>query len=86
MSIFGRKKEEKNKADDNEIIASEAEDTDETEMISEEILAVIAASIASMNTRHGYKLQVQAIRRIPHSSPVWNTTGRLERLGRNLNS
>lgn len=54
--------------------------------INSEILAVIAATVASMDTRPGHKLEVKAIQRILQTSPVWNTTGRIERLARNLNS
>ena len=55
-------------------------------IVNDEVLAVISAAIASMNTRPGYKLVVRSMRRIPQTSPVWNTVGRVERLGRNLNS
>ncbi len=51
-----------------------------------EILAVIAAAIAAMETRPGYKLVVESMRQVPQTSPAWNTTGRLERLGNCLNS
>ncbi|NJD03048.1 MAG: sodium pump decarboxylase subunit gamma [Ruminiclostridium sp.] len=54
--------------------------------LSGEILAVIAATVASQNTRPGQKLEVKAIRRISQVSPIWNTTGRIERLSRNLNT
>ena len=56
------------------------------EKISNEIMAVIAASVASLESRPGHRLEVKSIRRIPQNSPVWNTTGRYERLARNLNS
>lgn len=51
-----------------------------------EILAVIAAAIAAMETRPGHRLVVRSMRQIPQTSPVWNTAGRLERLSRDLNS
>ena len=54
--------------------------------INNEIMAVIAASVASQDTRPGHKLEVKAIRRISQASPVWSTTGRFERLTRNLNT
>jgi hypothetical protein len=54
--------------------------------INEEILAVITAAIAAMETRPGYRLVVRSMRQIPQTSPVWNTAGRLERLSRNLNA
>lgn len=55
-------------------------------IIDEEILAVITAAIAAMETRPEYRLVVRSMRQIPQTSPVWNTTGRLERLSRNLNA
>jgi hypothetical protein len=59
---------------------------DENRSVSNEILAVIAAAIAAMETRPGYRLVVRSMRQIPQSSPVWNTSGRLERMNRNLNA
>ena len=53
---------------------------------NDEIIAVIAAAIAAMETRPGYRLGVRSMRQVPQSSPAWNTTGRIERLNRNLNS
>ena len=53
---------------------------------NEEIIAVIAAAIAAMETRPGYRLVVRSMRQVPQVSPVWNAAGRLERLNRNLNS
>lgn len=53
---------------------------------NDEIIAVIAAAIAAMETRPGYRLVVRSMRRVPQVSPAWNTTGRIERLNRNLNS
>ncbi len=54
--------------------------------INGEVLAVIAAAISQMEARQGHKLVVRSIRRIPQNSPVWNMTGRVERLRRNLNA
>ena len=51
-----------------------------------EILAVISAAVAALYTRPGYNLVVRSIKRIGATSPVWNTTGRIERLSRKLNS
>jgi len=58
----------------------------ENNVISEEIIAAIAAAIAAMETRPGYKLVVRSMRQVPQSSPAWNTTGRIERLNRDLNA
>mgnify|MGYP000927239865 CR=1 FL=1 len=55
-------------------------------MVENEVLAVIAAAIAAMETRPGYRLVVRSMRQVPQSSPIWNTAGRLERLNRNLNA
>ncbi len=54
--------------------------------IIDEILVVIAAAIAAMETRPGHRLVVRSMRQVPQSSPAWNTAGRLERLNRNLNA
>ncbi len=54
--------------------------------INEEIIAAISAAIAAMETRPGYRLVVRSMRQLPQSSPVWNTTGRIERLSRDLSS
>jgi glutaconyl-CoA/methylmalonyl-CoA decarboxylase subunit delta len=56
------------------------------EAISDEILAVIAAAVAAMEARPGYRLEVRSMRHVPQNSPAWNTAGRLERLSRNLNA
>lgn len=60
----------------------------EKEMVytDNELLAVIAAAIAAMETRPGYRLVVRSMRQVAQASPVWNTTGRLERLNNNLNA
>ncbi len=50
--------------------------------VSNEIIAVITAAIAVMNTRPGTRLQVKNIKRLPPSYPVWNTAARTERLGK----
>jgi len=51
-----------------------------------EILAALTAAIASADSKTGCRLVVKSFRRIGQSSPVWNTTGRVERLRRYLNS
>jgi hypothetical protein len=51
-----------------------------------EVLAVIAAAIAAVETRPGYRLVVRSMRQVPQITPAWNTTGRLERLQNSLNA
>jgi hypothetical protein len=58
----------------------------EKQDMGDELLAVITAAVASMEVRPGYKLVVRSMRRVPQASPVWNATGRVERLRRNLNA
>jgi hypothetical protein len=53
---------------------------------NEEILAVISAVVAAMETVPGHRLVVQSFRRVPQSSPVWNSTGRIERISKSINS
>ncbi|MCX8132152.1 MAG: oxaloacetate decarboxylase subunit alpha, partial [Clostridia bacterium] len=44
-----------------------------------EIMAVISAAVASMETEPGTKLIVRSFRRVPQVSPLWSTAGRLQR-------
>jgi hypothetical protein len=60
--------------------------TNERQNINDEVLAVIMAAVASMEVRSGHKLVVRSMRRVHQTSPVWNATGRVERLRRNLNA
>jgi len=61
-------------------------DENKSNTINDEIMAVIAAAIASMQTRPGYSLVVRSMKRVPQYSPVWNTVGRIERINNDLNS
>jgi DNA-binding GntR family transcriptional regulator len=54
--------------------------------IDDEVVAVITAAIASMETRPGYKLVVRSMRRTAQYSPIWNISGRLDTMRGNLNS
>jgi hypothetical protein len=54
--------------------------------IDDEVIAVITAAIASMETRPGYRLVVRSMRRTGQYSPVWNISGRLDTMRGNLNS
>lgn len=58
----------------------------ERQNVSDEVLAVISAAVASMEVRPGHKLVVRSMKRVHQNTPVWNTTGRMERLRRNLNA
>lgn len=51
-----------------------------------ELLATITAAINMQNSCRSSKLVIRSFRRIPLASPVWNTTGRVERMTRNLDS
>jgi len=44
----------------------------------ESLIAVLTAAVMAMQSNPDIKLQVTSFRRIPQSSPVWNTTGRRE--------
>ncbi|MCX7709604.1 MAG: oxaloacetate decarboxylase subunit alpha [Clostridia bacterium] len=46
----------------------------------DEVMAVISAAVASMETTPGYKLVVRSYQRVPQSAPVWGSAGRSERL------
>ncbi len=45
---------------------------------NEEILSVISAAVASMESRKGYRLTVKSYRRMPGRIPVWNLSGRMK--------
>ena len=53
-------------------------------IINDEIVAVITAAINSIGSKEGHKLVVRSIRRMTQRSPVWNATGRIERMGNKL--
>lgn len=55
-------------------------------VIDEETISVISAAIAMMSTGYGCRLVVKNIKRIPQTAPVWNATGRIERLRNDMNS
>ncbi|MCX8130213.1 MAG: oxaloacetate decarboxylase subunit alpha [Clostridia bacterium] len=46
---------------------------------NDEIMAVISAAVASMETTPGHKLVVKSFRRVPQTAPLWSTAGRLQR-------
>lgn len=54
------------------------------EQINEEIILAISAAIAALESSSGCKLIVKSFRRIPQTSPVWSTAGRIERIERSL--
>ena len=58
--------------------------TMERQIISDEVLAVITAAVASMEVRPGHKLVVKSMRRMPQTSPVWNKAGRREQISNKL--
>ena len=45
---------------------------------NDELISVIAAALAAVDKRAGYSLVVKSFRRIPQTSPVWSTAGKLE--------
>jgi hypothetical protein len=51
-----------------------------------EILAAITAAISAIGTSQGYKLIVKNFKRVGQTSPVWNTTGRVDYIRQKLNS
>jgi len=56
------------------------------EKISDEILAVIAAALDSSMKEAGLKIIVKSIKRVSTNKSIWNTTGKLERLARRMNT
>lgn len=53
------------------------------ENIDNEILAIMAA-IAAIDVKPGYKLVVKSFKRIPQVSPIWASTGKIERMKRSI--
>ncbi|MCX7843174.1 MAG: sodium pump decarboxylase subunit gamma [Clostridia bacterium] len=51
----------------------------------QEVLAVISAALANMDSREGHRLVVRSFRRIPQTAPVWNIAGRLDRIQKKMN-
>ncbi|NLP14626.1 MAG: sodium pump decarboxylase subunit gamma [Clostridium sp.] len=54
------------------------------EHINEEIILAITAAITAFETRPDYRLVVKSFKRISQTSPVWSTTGRIERIERSM--
>lgn len=89
--LFGRHK----KADDDrqaaakeaQRIKSEAEaagNKDISEIDDNELVAVIAAALQAYSAESRCNLVIKSIKRTGITSPVWNKTGRMERLSRKL--
>ncbi|NMB33998.1 MAG: sodium pump decarboxylase subunit gamma [Clostridium sp.] len=51
--------------------------------IDKEIILVISAAVALLKADTNDNLVVKSFKRIPQTSPVWNTTGRIEQIGSN---
>ncbi len=84
LKLFKRKKsgseESKSAAtsgDHGDTSASPATDFRESED-TEELIAVIAAAVASSMNRSTHDIVVRSIRRIPAGSPVWNQAARYD--------
>jgi len=54
------------------------------ENIDNDIIIAITAAIASIDVKPGYKLVVKSYKRIPQVSPIWSSTGKIERMKRSL--
>lgn len=54
--------------------------------IDDEVIAVITAAVAALQTRPGYKLVVRSMKHTNQYSPSWNIAGRLDAIRNNLNS
>lgn len=59
--------------------------TEKEDLSDETLIAVLTAAVmASMQNSPDIKIRVTSFRRIPQSSPVWNTVGRRERMENKL--
>jgi hypothetical protein len=81
--FFNRKKKTENDQPETKLDLTPQEQEAEVKEDNNEIIAVIAAALSMYETQ-GIKLKVKSIRRLPQLSPVWNLTGRLERLSEKL--
>lgn len=48
------------------------------------LIAVLTAAVMAMQSNPDIKIRVTSFRRIPQSSPIWNTIGRRERMENKL--
>ncbi len=66
--------------------ATDAEIQTENKDLSDDSLVAIltAAVMASMQSTPDIKIRVASFRRVPQSSPIWNTVGRRERIENKL--
>lgn len=55
-------------------------------VIDDETISAISAAISMMCQGYGCRLVVKNIKRVPQTAPVWNATGRIERLRNDMNS
>lgn len=57
---------------------------DSEDLSDDSLIAVLTAAVMAMQNNPDIKIRVASFRRIPQSSPVWNTIGRRERMENKL--
>lgn len=57
---------------------------DSEDLSDDSLIAVLTAAVMAMQSNTDIKIRVTSFRRIPQSSPVWNTIGRRERIEHKL--
>lgn len=84
--LFKRRHRTEVASDSNGVIReASAEVIPEASEISDELVAVITAAIqSSLDYDPHSRLVVRSIKRTGQTSPVWNRTGKLERIGNQL--
>ena len=58
--------------------------TDNEALSDDSLIAVLTAAVMAMQNNPDIKIRVTSFRRIPQSSPIWNTIGRRERMENKL--
>ncbi len=81
-----RSKESRLETEHSKLEATDAQvQTGNKDLSDDSLVAVLTAAVmASMQSSPNIKIRVTSFRRIPQSSPVWNTIGRRERIENKL--
>ncbi len=80
----------KPKSNNSNLASNTAADTiveaqrDNEALSDDSLIAVLTAAVMAMQSNPDIKIRVTSFRRIPQSSPIWNTIGRRERMENKL--
>lgn len=68
------------KSDNSNLESNTSVDTTVEALSDDSLIAVLTAAVMAMQSDPDVKIRVTSFRRIPQSSPIWNTIGRRERI------